>query len=155
MDVKIKIDSKDAELALENMLKSIDDAVFTNLSYEGEQLVRLTRDRSASESWNDDTGNLRSSIGYVVSKDGIKKSVSTFAKVKDGSEGVQKGAEYADELASQEKGWSLHVVAGMEYAEEVEKIKGKNVLASARARMIEDLPKVAKRIKDRVEKGKI
>lgn len=154
MDVKIKLDSKGTELALSQMLKDVDQAVFDNLSYEGEKLVTLTRDRSAEDSWIDQTGNLRSSIGYAISKNGVKQSASTFSVIKNGSEGSSKGQEYADELVNQEKGWALLMVAGMEYAEAVEKIEGKNVLADARAKMIEDVPTIARRIKERIEKGK-
>ena len=132
----------------------IDNAILENFAYEGEKLVTLTRDRSAADSWQDQTGNLRSSIGYVVGKDKQNKILSPFPQVKDGTDGIQKGPEYATELASKEKGWSLHIVAGMEYADALERVHGRNVLASARAKLAEDIPTLAKRIKDRVEKGK-
>ena len=36
------------------------------LSYLGEQCVRVARDRAPELSWIDQTGNLRSSIGYII-----------------------------------------------------------------------------------------
>ena len=154
MDVNLKINTKDALSALQRLEEDIDKAIFENFAYEGEKLVALTRDRSAEDSWKDQTGNLRSSIGYVVGKDKEDKLLSTYKTVKSGTEGSQKGKEYAKELASKQDGWSLHIVAGMEYAEVLEKVRGRNVLASARAKLAEDIPTLAKRIKDRVEKGK-
>ena len=40
------------------------------LAYLGEQCVKKVRDRSGKESWYDQTGNLRSSVGYVIAKNG-------------------------------------------------------------------------------------
>lgn len=78
----------------------------------------------------DRTGNLKSSIGYAVLKDGNVIKKSTFSVVEKGNEGKKKGLEFVDELISKYgRGYVLIVVAGMEYAAHVE--TGRNVLSSA------------------------
>ena len=40
------------------------------LSYLGEQCVIRVRDRGGDKSWYDQSGNLRSSVGYVIAHNG-------------------------------------------------------------------------------------
>ena len=111
--------------------KIIFDKVQYNLNYLGLQCVRRVRDRSAGESWIDQTGNLRSSIGYAIYSYGQKQIESAFDSVLGGSEGSQKGRQMVAELASKYSStYALVVVAAMEYAEHVEAIESKDVLAS-------------------------
>lgn len=105
------------------------------------------------------TGNLRSSIGYVIGYDGkvIReggfhkvqgrgenyqrvtfttrngKKVDFWAKGKfgDGSEGSRKGLELARSVIAKTKGYSFVIVAGMEYASYVNS-KGYDVMDSAK-----------------------
>ena len=80
--------------------------------------------------WIDHSGNLRSSIGYIVVHDGriIGKN---FELVNGrGEEGRAKGESYAEELATQfPSGYALIIVAGMEYASYVENVESRTVLA--------------------------
>lgn len=102
-----------------------------SLSFLGEQCVARIRDRSFEESWIDHTGNLRSSIGYSIYDHGKKVIQSAFPVVRQGSEGQSEGNKYVNELAEQySKVYALVVVAAMNYAEFVEAINGKDVLAS-------------------------
>lgn len=97
----------------------------------GEECIIKIRDRSADESWYDQTGNLRSSIGYAVIEDGKKIIESAFPVIKEGTQGANEGRKMVDELAKEyAKTYALVVVAGMEYAEYVEAMKNKDVLAS-------------------------
>ena len=57
------------------------------LAYLGEKCVIEARDRSPEESWFDQTGNLRSSVGYVISHNGKIVQYSSFQQVKNGSVG--------------------------------------------------------------------
>lgn len=101
------------------------------LSRLGEECVNRVRDRSAEESWNDQTGNLRSSIGYIISKNGQIVTLSYFKTVKNGADGSEKGKKYAVELANKYRGkYVLIIVAGMNYAEYVEARSNKDVLGS-------------------------
>lgn len=59
------------------------------LSYLGEQCVVKVRDRGGDKSWYDQSGNLRSSVGYVIAHNGSIVQYSDFNQVKNGSEGVK------------------------------------------------------------------
>ena len=81
-------------------------------------------------SYIDQTGNLRSSIGYVVLKDGFIMNKSSFPMVKNGKEGRFKGSTLVQEVTARySRGLVLIVVAGMEYAAHVE--TRRNVLQSS------------------------
>lgn len=161
-----------------------DEEIIQTLAYLGEQCVKRIRDRSAKESWYDQTGNLRSSIGYIILDDGNTivdfgfdssfgkperktkvefitkdgKTVSfTATQPGGGQEGARKGQEYAKTLISQySDGYALIVVAGMEYAEYVEAMENKDVLAStelwARNMMNEHIEKTRIKIERRIAK---
>ncbi len=93
----------------------------------GLQVVRAIRESDVSY-WMDQTGNLRNSIGYVLMYDG-KKYSENFEETTDGKEGLQKGREFAYELAKRyPSGIVLVIVAGMEYASYVEDIESRTVL---------------------------
>lgn len=83
--------------------------------------------------YTDRTGNLRSSIGYAVLRDGKVVQRNCVDKVKNGDEGVSKGDKFLSSCikkAKRKKGITLIVTAGMNYAEYVE-AKGYNVISSA------------------------
>jgi hypothetical protein len=121
--------------ALDNLFRQAAKIVFErikyNLNYLGLQCVKRIRDRSGEDSWYDQTGNLRSSIGYAIYSYGLKQIESSFDSVLGGSEGSQKGRKMVEELASRYSDtYALVVVAAMEYADYVEAIESKDVLAS-------------------------
>ena len=102
-----------------------------NLSYLGESCVTKVRDRSGIESWFDQTGNLRSSVGYAIYSYGRKQIESAFGQVLEGREGSSKGKKMVEELVGKYSDtYALVVLAAMEYAEFVEAIESKDVLAS-------------------------
>lgn len=70
-----------------------------------------------SKTFQDDTGALRSSIGWAVCKDGSIVYQGGFSG--GNSDGKRKGLEVVRSLAKS-KGISLVLVAGMEYASYVE-----------------------------------
>ena len=91
------------------------------------------RNRSAKESWIDHTGNLRSSIGFAVYEQGSKYMESAFSQVLSGTDGSVKGKKMINDLAKEySRVYALVVVAGMEYAGEVEALESKDVLASTK-----------------------
>jgi len=95
----------------------------------GEHCNNIAR---ARHTYKDQTGNLTSSIGYVVAKDGrIIEPVGGFEVVLGGQQGAKDGKAYAKELVSKyNKGIVLIVVAGKEYAAYVSD-RGYDVLDSA------------------------
>lgn len=108
--------------------------ILTNLYLE--ELDRLamkvvTAIRASEVSfWNDDTGNLRSSIGYVIMYDGKVRFENFQTYNGKGQDGAFAAKSFAYEIASRyPKGIALVIVAGMEYASYVEAIESRNVLA--------------------------
>lgn len=123
------------------------------LAYLGEQCVIEARNRSQEESWIDQTGNLRSSIGYVISHNGRIVQISDFQQVKNGSKGKQTGMDLAKELVQQyTNDYVLVVVAGMNYAEYVEAMDNKVVLASAELFAKKELPIMMEKLKTQLAK---
>ena len=87
----------------------------------------------ARGSWNDRTGNLRSSIGGAVYEDGRIFFQTAFQQVLNGAVGSAKGRSLVHELSGlYSDAISAVIVAGMEYAEIVEALESRDVLESAR-----------------------
>lgn len=106
-------------------LQRVINAIVYNLCYVGEQVLNEAR---STNSYKDQTGNLRSSLGYVVAVDGKVVKMSDFAVVKQGGHGSDEGRAYIQELVGKfPSGIVLLVVAGMQYATYVS-AKGYNVL---------------------------
>lgn len=146
---------KDVSAELQSYAKRAESVVLSNLQRLGEQVVIHVKDRPGSESWYDQTGNLRSSIGYVIGKDGAITHTGGFAPVLNGTDGVSEGKQYAKEIASTLSGkYFLIVVAGMNYASYVEDMENKDVLASATLLAEKELPKMIKRIEDMLNRAK-
>ena len=117
----------------------------------GEQCVRLARDRAPELSWIDHTGNLRSSIGYIITHNGNIVQYSDFQQVKQGSEGTKTGKDFATEIAKRfSSEYVLVVVAGMNYAEYVEAKDNKDVLATPELFANKELHKMFERLKKQI-----
>ena len=119
------------------------------LQAAGEQFVKIAREEG---SYKDRTGNLRSSIGYVIISDGTILEYA-FQKAGEGSEG-DKGVDVGYELAkkistSYTTGMVLIGVAGMNYALAVEAIKGLDVITGASIQTEQWLKKAIKAISNK------
>lgn len=131
MGVKVKSDIGDIREYLEREYKKHLKKLINTLAYVGERVVNGVRDESLSD-WNDQTGNLRSSIGYMILVDGVPVKQSDFSVVKNGEKGSKEGLRYIQSLASlYPTGIALIIVAGMDYASYVEAMDNKVVLAQA------------------------
>jgi hypothetical protein len=98
--------------------------------YMGEEFVNKAREM---DTYRDRTGNLRSSIGYVIVLDGklVDQNFKPSAQGTDKNTGTAKAIEFAEELAGQyPSGLILIGVAGMEYAAYVE-AKGYDVITGS------------------------
>ena len=116
------------------------------LSKLGEQCVTKIRDRAGDKSWYDQTGNLRSSVGYVIAHNKNIIQYSTFNQVKQGK-------DLAKELAKRySNNYVLIVVAGMNYAEFVEAMDNKDVLASTELWAREQVPLMLEKLKRQIAK---
>ena len=122
------------------------EAIVRTLMYCGEQIVNKVRDGSKPKSYKDQTGNLRSSTGYILTYNGKVISKSNFASVKNDGTGSKEGEDFAKRLANQhDKGFALIVVAGMEYAVYVED-KGYDVLMSGELLAENIIPRMLKQL---------
>lgn len=118
---------------LQRAARKIQENVLKALSKLGDESVVRIRNRSDEESWIDHTGNLRSSIGFAVYEQGSKYMESAFSQVLSGTDGSVKGKKMINDLAKEySRVYALVVVAGMEYAGEVEALESKDVLASTK-----------------------
>lgn len=128
-----KTDMRKLKSNLQAKMKDITALLVKQLSFIGEECVRIARE---SGEYNDITGNLRSSIGYVVLVDG-KPANSGKSKLYSGEKGNGEAGPPAAEallLKLQSKfpwGVVLIVCAGMKYAAYVEAVHHKDVLTSA------------------------
>lgn len=107
-------------------IKKREQALLYQFAYIGESVVNLAR---TSRGYTDRTGNLVSSTGYVLVKDGEVVGTPYFAAMKNGESGKNQGREFAARKAAEliPAGIGIVVVAGMDYATHVE-ARGQNVL---------------------------
>ncbi len=107
---------------LSRQLRSVETTIFDILQINGEQFVAYCRNLNT---YKDRTGNLRASIGYVISKDGK----TLLSNIEGGGQlGKAKAGQLIKEVQAQYPiGYTLIVVAGMDYAAYVE-AKGFDVI---------------------------
>lgn len=124
----------------------LEKAIVFALSAFGEELARYAKER---HNYQDQTGNLTNSIGYVIVKEG--KLVKSGGEIQPG-EGFEEMLKVAKQMASSLKNsFSLLIVAGMNYAAYVES-KGYNVIYPAELKAKRDFHKVIERIKETANK---
>lgn len=141
------------ERAITAYLSSIEAKVVNILKYAGEKAVAYARQLNT---YQDRTGNLRSSIGYVIYKNGQLAERSGFEqgyqKVQTGKvslNGGQTGLALAQSVAQEANApFVLVVVAGMNYAAAVER-RGYDVLEGASI----EASNVAKRLVQGLKQG--
>ena len=106
--------------SIDNFVDNVDNAVLEGFKYAGETFIRHAR---LNREFEDDTGNLQSSIGYIIAKDGkmlfeaIKGIDDYLQKPKGKAEGLRLAKAV---LKENSKGWVLVGVAGMDYGIYVE-----------------------------------
>lgn len=148
MGIGMTTPTSDIDAYFEAELDRIHSLILRMLCFLGEKCVVEARDRSPQASWVDQSGNLRSSIGYVVVCNGQIVNVSNFTPVKNGTDGAAEGKSLAEKLAkNHERGYALIVVAGMNYAAYVEAINNKCVLVSAELFAKRELPSMIEKLK--------
>lgn len=120
--------ARDIDRFYEKFTDKADGKMYDMLVFAGEEAVKRARDEGK---YNDITGNLRSSIGYVILKGGriIKENYEVRAGGEKGEEAAQR---LVKTLARQfNQGFGLIIVAGMDYAVFVENMENKDVLSGA------------------------
>lgn len=105
---------KQVQNYLDRVIEEQDKKTLLSLQYMGEEFVNKAR---LTGNYTDRTGNLRSSVGYIILHNG--KVVDRNFEGKQ--VGKDQGQKVAIEVAAQyPRGWVLIGVAGMEYAAYVE-----------------------------------
>lgn len=131
---------------LETHVERLTEALVYNLCAIGEQVLIAAR---STNSYKDQTGNLRSSVGYIVAIDGEVVRMSDFDPSDRGTDkttGQNTGKAYAQKLIEKyPKGIVLLVVAGMNYASYVS-AKGLDVLDSSELLAERLIPKMLKQL---------
>lgn len=130
-----KTDLRKLNARLTAKKKDITKFIIFRFEQIGEEAVKIARENG---SYNDITGNLRSSIGYIILNDGkiVRRGQPETFPGKDGKGDGAKGASEGQRLLNTLKakfpwGIVLIICAGMEYAAFVENVKHKDVLTSA------------------------
>lgn len=124
-------------------VERIINALIYNLQYVGERCLNAARE---TNSYKDQTGNLRSSLGYVITRDGKIVYQSNFEVVKQGGSGAKSGIQFAKEIVRQfPEGIVLVVVAGMHYAQYVS-ATGRDVIDSAELLADKLVPQILKQL---------
>lgn len=142
-----KFKREDIVKALKIKKQQIEDAVLLRLIRVGEQFVTNARNKA---DFTDRTGNLRSSIGYVIIKNGVqlKENFKQTAGGPDGIENAEKAI--ANAAAKYPSGLVLIGVAGMDYAAAVES-RGFDVITTsagiAATSLKEAMAKLASKLK--------
>lgn len=127
MPIKRLTPPADIDRLIEKEVEKRKSMLVRELCIIGEKVLNTAR---LDGEYVDQTGNLRSSVGYVVVFDGKIVQMSSFEVVKEGVEGSKAGKDYALSIVNSfPKGIALIVVAGMEYASYVS--SKVNVLESA------------------------
>ena len=133
MPIQQKTPQSQVDSYLDKRIAMIERAIIREFLIIGEKMLNIARDTNKPNTYKDQTGNLRSSIGYTVSVDGQLMKQSDFSVVKGGNAGADEGIRYAKDVSmrlSDERGIVLTFVAGMDYAYYVKK-NGYDVIDSA------------------------
>mgnify|MGYP000866501478 CR=1 FL=1 len=140
MAIKPQFTKNDVRKRFDAFLEEVERAEIEALEKLGEECVTHAKSIPSEVGFKDQTGNLRSSMGYVIFKNGVAIR-NNYVQVLNGSEGMKAGQQLAEQVGSGTKGIVLVVTAGMNYATYVE-AKGRDVLASAEILAQRNLPKV-------------
>ncbi len=149
MGLKARFTKADIRKQMEAQMQNIEKAILSRLEYVGWEFVKMAREKTAKEGgFNDVTGNLRSSIGFVVLRNG-ETIVENFET--DKLTGRREGEQFANKLVNNfATGYALIVVAGMDYAAAVENRHQKDVITGSSLIAEANLRKAMQRLKDKV-----
>lgn len=143
MGITLKTPEAEIDAYIQQNVERMTDAVIYNLQHIGEACLNTARE---TKSYKDRTGNLRSSLGYVIVVDGKIKYQSNFEVIMQGESGAKSGLQYAKKVARQfPEGIVLIVVAGMKYAAYVS-ATGRDVLDSAELLADKLVPQILKQL---------
>lgn len=130
---------------IRNYAKIIESALIREMEII---VTRLENHAKDSAGYQDQTANLKNSIGGVVLKDGIPIQYSGFS-----GEGGEEGKNFINSLISDySNGYVILIVAGMEYATYVENYHQLNVLKKSELLLPSEMDKMFKRLEKALNK---
>jgi hypothetical protein len=151
MGIKANFTQADIRKRFDAFLQDVEREQIEDLQRLGEKCVTHARSIPKEQGFEDQTGNLRSSIGYMVFVDGV--AIHSFYKqVKEGVTGIKAGETLAKKVGEQTKGVCLVVTAGMNYALHLE-TKGRDVLTSAEHLAERELPRMLEKLLSNIKKA--
>ena len=154
MGIKANFSINDIQKDMEAKVQRIINSAVQALAFLGMKCVNYARSipdpANGGNGFKDQTGNLRSSIGFKVFQGGrvVKEN---YKHVLNGTEGVSKGKALADSVGARcgEHQLMLVVTAGMEYAIYVES-KGRDVITSSEQLARKEWPNMKQRIDEMI-----
>ena len=126
----ITVTKNSIHVTLDQWSEEIEERIIRILARVGEEFVKAAREMSKSQGgFSDVTGNLRSSIGYFILKDGeiINRRIYLSNVGTDRKKGIETSMKLVQQLP-EFIGYRLVGIAGMNYASHVES-KGYNVIS--------------------------
>lgn len=137
----------------EHFQEKADSKIKAILIRAGEDFVTIARENG---SYTDITGNLRSSIGYAVVKDGnvVFGKVTPAEKGSDKDTGMREARRLMETLSHEHNtGWVLIGVAGMDYALFVETVSSRDVISSGYIATKRHLRQTIKKALEKIDNG--
>lgn len=122
---------REVERLFDYFVDRAEERIYKLLQRAGEEFVKIARKKG---NYQDHTGNLRSSIGYVIVKDGdiLTENYEQSSTGTDKQTGIREAKRLVSELVSiYSDGWVLIGVAAMPYAVYVEAIHNLDVISVA------------------------
>ena len=149
MGLKLK-NTKGISKYLLTFSKRIETAIILEM---GVMVAELENHAKENAGYEDQTSNLKGSIGGVVLRNGRKVAEKGFDS--DGAEGNETGMQFINSLiGNHSTGLVMIIVAGMEYATYVENFHNLNVLKKSELKMRRELPKMLTRLKNKIDRLK-
>lgn len=152
MGIKANFSMAEVSAQLGEWENTIVDKMVQALGMLGAKCVNHARKIPKDIGFEDQTGNLRSSIGFKIFVGGnpVKEN---YQKVKNGDEGMANGKALADEVGERcgSKQIMLVVTAGMEYAIHVESL-GRDVITSSELMAEQMFPEYVKKVDEMVRR---
>lgn len=140
--------SRELDEMLEKQIADIDNLFFQRLVELCDERITLQRAKISPEGYNDQTGQLRSSVGYIIHRDGkIRHENFELAPYgTDKAPGIKAGRSLALSQLRITQGWGVVMVAGPEYASWLESNHNRTVLSSATFNLEDDIEYILKNI---------
>ena len=151
MAIKPNFTREDVKARIDAFLEAVKQKQIERLMMLGEMCVTHAREVPPEIGFHDQTGNLRSSIGYAVFVDGVAVH-SVYEQTLSGATGVKAGQSLARKVGSETTGVCLVVTAGMNYAVHVES-KGRDVITSSEQLAKRELPKMLAKLVENIKRA--